>query len=145
MFLEGLFERGAVPVLQKAMSFSQQRHKILVNNVSNFDTIGYKVKDLPAADFNKALRDAVVRRDKRGASEPLLVKGHRHFRWDKQGRLDVKPQEVKDNNILFHDQNNRFIEKQLVALNKNTGLHQIVSTMLRQQYDLMQTAIRERL
>lgn len=145
MFLEGLLERGAVPVLQKAMSFSQQRHKILVNNVSNFDTIGYKVKDLPVAKFHRALRDAVERRDSRGGSEPLQVKANRHFCWNSHGRLEVKPQEVKNNNILFHDQNNRFIEKQLVAMNKNTGMHQMVSTMLRQQYDLLQTAIRERL
>ncbi len=145
MFLEGLFERGAVPVLQNVLSFSQQRHKVLVNNISNFDTVGYKVKDLPATAFNQALRDAVDRRDRRGVGEPLSVKGQRHFRWDRQGRLEVEPQEVKNNNVLFHDRNNRFIEKQLVAMNKNSGRHQMVSTMLRQQYDLMHTAIRGRL
>ncbi len=145
MFLEGLIERGPVPVLQKVMSFTQHRHKILVNNVSNFDTVGYKVKDLSAAEFNDALRDAVDRRDRGGVGARLKIKGHRHFRWDSQGRLTVRAQEVKNNNILFHDQNNRFIEKQMVALNKNSGRHQMVSTLLRQQYDLLQTAIRERL
>jgi len=143
MLLSSLFERGALPVLQKAMAFAEQRQKVLANNVANFDTIGYKVKDLPVDDFNEALREAVKKRDKRGVGASLEVAPHRHFRYDRSGRLQTRPREIQDNNILFHDQNNRFLEKQLLALDKNSGRHRMLAEMLGQQYNLLRSAIRE--
>ena len=145
MFLESLFNRGSVPVLERMMAFTEERHQVLANNVSNFDTVGYKVKELPQEDFQAALREAVEKRDRRGTAAELEIKPSRYCRWDRNGHLHVQAQEIENSNILFHDKNNRFVEKQLSEMSKNSGRHNAVSEMLRQQYELLGMAIRGRI
>lgn len=145
MFLDNLLSRGTTPVLEQVLAFTEARHTVLANNVSNFDTVGYKVKDLPEDEFFATLREAVDRRDRRGAGAPLEMKSTRHLNWTAQGHLEVKPVELSNNNVLFHDQNNRFVEKQMVAMAKNTMLHNVTAELLRKSYDSVQTAIRGRL
>lgn len=142
MFLNSLFERGSLGVMQKTMAFTEARHKVLVNNVTNFDTVGYKVQDLPAEQFHQAMREAVQRRNRRGAGAPLELQPQRNFRYDSRGHLQASAVEIEDNNILFHDENNRFLEKQMVQLRKNTGKHRMMAELLGQQYSLLRSAIR---
>ena len=145
MLLESLLNRGSMPVLQQVMAFTEARHELLVNNVTNFDTVGYKVQDLPTEEFFSALQAAVKQRDSRGAEGSLKMSSTRHLQWDSQGKLHAQPIELEDQNILFHDQNNRFVEKQMSEMSKNALLHNVAAELLRQQYTLMQSAIRGRL
>ena len=145
MFLEGLFCRGSLPVLEKVMSFTEARHEVLVNNVSNFDTVGYQMRDLPLEEFFSALQKAVKNRDRGGTGAPLKLPSTRHLRWDKNGRLYAQPERIPENNILFHDENNRFVEKQMSELGQNALLHSLATELLRGQYNSLQTAIRGRL
>jgi len=141
MILEGLLNRGTLPVLQQVMSFTEARQEVLVNNISNLDTVGYKVKDLPTEEFFSALRKAVRRRDDGGAGASLEMRPTRHLRWDRNGRLWAEPTEIKNSNILFQDGNNRFVEKQMSDMSKNALLHNLTTELLRQQYGLLKTAI----
>ena len=134
-----------MPVLEQVMKFTEARNEVLVNNLTNFDTVGYKVQDLPMSEFFGALEEAVKHRDGRGAGEKLEMKSTRHLQWDSQGRLKTRPVEIEGNNILFHDQNNRFVEKQMSELSKNALLHNVAAELLRQQYGLLQTALRGRM
>ena len=140
MLIEGFINRGSVGVLEQVLSFTERRQAVLANNVSNVDTVGYKVLDLEAESFYGELRRASAARDRRGGT--LELQSRRGFRWDRHNRLEVKPVEVRENNILFHDQNNRFVEKQMHAMSKNALRHQVVNEMLRQQYSLLEMAIR---
>ena len=106
MLLESLLDRGSLPVLQRVMAFTEARHEVLANNVSNFDTVGYKAKDLSVEEFNDTLSSAVDRRCRRGLGAPLALNATRHLRWDPQGKLQAQSREISDNNILFHDHNN---------------------------------------
>lgn len=144
MLIEGLFNRGSMPVLQQVMSFTEARQEVLANNISNFDTVGYKVQDLPVREFFSTLREAVEKRNRRGAEAPLQFHSTGNLRWDQQGRLEAKPVEIPENNILFHDQNNRFVEKQMSDMAQNALLHNVTAELLRQQYSLLETAIRGR-
>ena len=145
MLLESLFERGSISVMQRMMAFTEERHRVLANNISNFDTVGYQMRDLPVQEFNDALNAAVKRRNHRGVGARLDIRSTRHVRWDQNGHIQVSSTEIKNNNILFHDKNNRFVEKQMSEMSKNTAKHTLVSNILRQQYDLLRTAIRGRL
>ena len=140
--LESLLNRGSMPVLQQVMSFTESRHKVLANNISNFDTVGYKMKDLPEREFMDALSKAVKTRDGRGVGAPLNMPSTRNLRWDSRNRLMVEPMEIEQNNILFHDRNNRFVEKQMSDMAKNALRHNMASELLKQQYNLLRTAIR---
>lgn len=145
MLLEGLLNRGSMPVLEQVLAFTHARHKVLVNNISNMDTVGYQMKDLPVQEFYSALDEALVRRNSGGAGQPLEMRNTRHLRWDRHGRLQAQPMTLDDNNILFHDRNNRFVEKQMSDMAQNALRHNASVEMLRQQYELLRTAIRGRL
>jgi len=141
MMFESLLNRGSLPVLQQVMSFTQARHAVLANNISNLDTVGFKMKDLPAEQFFQTLNEAIERRDKQGASAPLQMKSSRNLQWNSKGNLNAQAVEVDDNNILFHDGNNRFVEKQMSNMAQNALLHTVSVELLRQQYGLLQMAI----
>jgi flagellar basal-body rod protein FlgB len=145
MFIDNLLNRGAIPVLEQVMKFTEERHSVLANNVSNFDTVGYKMQDLPVSEFNAALQEAVVRRESKGGCGPLELNSTRHFQWDSSGRMQTTPIELTDNNILFHDENNRFVEKQMSEMAKNTLRHNVTVEMLRSTYNGLETAIRGKL
>lgn len=145
MLIDGLLNRGSMPVLEQVMSFTEARHEVLADNISNFDTPGYKVKDLPVEEFFSALREAVTRRDQRGAGDPLTPRSTRNLKWDRQGRLEAQAVELRDNNILFHDNNNRFVEKQLSGMAQNALRHNVTAELLRGKYELLRTAISGRL
>ena len=142
MLLEGLLSGGAVGVLEQVMSFTQARHQVLVDNVSNFDTIGRQMKDLPAEEFFQALGEAVEHRDQGGAGARLRPCNTRHYRWGADGKLQARASTLSDNNILFHDGNNRFVEKQISEMTQNALLHNITAEMLRAKYAGLEAAIR---
>ena len=48
-------------------------------------------------------------------------------------------------NILFHDQNNRDLERTMQKLAENTLSHNMGIELLKNQFDLLKTAIRERM
>jgi len=143
--LESLLNRGSLPVLQQVMSFTEARHKVLANNVSNFDTVGYKMQDLPEAEFFAELDRAVQRRNSGGAGAPLEMRATENLNWDEQGQLEAVPVELEGSNILFHDENNRFVEKQMSAMAQNGLRHNVATELLRQQYSLLRSAISGRM
>jgi len=140
-----LINRGTAPVLEKLMTFTEARHEMLVNNVTNFDTAGYKMQDLPMEEFLESLQKAVDRCATGGAGDSLQMENTRHLKWDGEGHLRAEPMAWENHNILFHDENNRFVEKQMSEMAKNALLHNVAAELLRQQHGLLQTAIRGRL
>lgn len=145
MLIDSLLNRGSMPVLERVMSFTEARQQVLANNVSNLDTVGYKMQDLPEAEFSAALREAVDRRDSAGTSAELMLRNTRHLQWDQNGRLHAEPAEIEDSNILFHDENNRSVEKQMTEMAKNGLRHTLAVEMLRGQYQSLRSAIRGQL
>jgi len=143
--LEALLNRGSLPVLEQVSAFTELRHQVLVNNISNVDTVDYKMQDLPLAPFQEALRTAVELRDRRGGVAALEMRSSGPYHWDANGHFHAEPVEVEGENLLFHDGNNRFVEKQLSEMSKNGLLHNVVNEMLRGKYEGLQTAIRGRL
>jgi flagellar basal-body rod protein FlgB len=63
-----------------------------------------------------------------------------------QVRFDDISEEVDHprSGILFHDGNNRSMEQIMSDNAKNALMHNVVVELLRQQYQTMQTALRER-
>ena len=142
MFIDSLLSRGAMPVLEQVMSFTQRRQEVLANNISNLDTVGYKVKDLDADKFFASLSEAVEKRGRSGAG--LQMRNSRNLHWSCRNHLEAKAVNIEDNNILFHDNNNRFIEKQMSKMSQNALLHNLATEMLRSQYGILSTAIKGR-
>src|SRR5687768_14221506 len=128
----GLFEQSAIPALQEAVKFSEARHEVLAGNIANMDTPGYEVRDLSPKVFQERLREALAARDAGGGSRGLPdVSGDRKLR------------EVSDGmkTILFHDGSDDGLEQQVLEITQNQFLHNLAVSVMKSQFNLLQTAI----
>jgi len=140
----GMFDDGALPVLERMVQFTERRHRLLANNIANLSTPFFKPTDLDTESFQRELGRAIDarRRTRTPTSGPLPLESTRQMRFHEDG-MEVRPQPTHDN-ILFHDQNNRSLERTMQHLAENTMAHNMAIETLRSRYGILQLAIRER-
>lgn len=127
--IAGMFEGGALPVLEKVVQFTASRQRLLAHNIANLSTPGFVPTDMDPESFQAALADAIDQR--RSSGEPLQV--------------SVPAPEALNQNILFHDQNNRDLERTMAALAENAMTHNAALEMIRNEFEMLRLAIRERM
>jgi flagellar basal-body rod protein FlgB len=132
MFIEKLLNQGNAPLLEQVVRFSGQRHRLILENIANVDTPGYRQKDLSVERFRKMLVERVEKR--------------RHAR-PGEARFDDLDNEVMnpEAGILFHDGNNRSMEELASSLAKNALMHNVAIELLRKQFSAMEMALKERI
>ncbi len=139
-----MFNGGALPALERLVQFTEARQQVLADNVANLSTPYFRPRDLDVKAFQRSLGDALAR--KRSGETPdrsapdFEDTGDVRFRPD---GLDIAPGPL-DENVMFHDQNNRDLERIMQDVAENTMAHQMGVAMLKNQFDLIRTAIRER-
>lgn len=142
--IKGLFDKGAMPTLEKVVQFTEQRHRVLADNIANLSNPYYKGKDLDPASFQATLRDAVETR----RSSPTPATGRlrpsdtNEVKFGRDG-MTVKPSEVNET-VLFHDQSNVDLERTMQRLAENTLTHNLSVELVRNQFEMIKLAIRER-
>ena len=144
-FIKGMLDGGALPVLERFTQFTAKRHKVLAHNIANLSTPFFKPGDLSVDNFQAALGDAVDKRrhqmNPTGGS--LRIRNTRQVSFHEDGmRANATP---ANENIMFHDQNNRNLERTMQNLAENTLSHNMGIELLRNQFELLKTAIRERM
>ena len=142
--IQGMFDHGAMPVLERAIQFTQARHGVLSDNIANLSTPYYKPRDLDPESFQGALREAIDRRREgfNPTAGPLEVRDTRQIKFG-VGRIDAVAQPSHDG-VLFHDQNNRDLERTMQRVAENALAHNAAIEILRNEFSIMLTAIRER-
>lgn len=147
-FLDQVVGGGSIPLLEKVLSFTEARNRMLAENIANITTPGYRTKQLDVRSFQASLRDALDRQDaaeRRGAvSPPLELKDTHELRTGAGGTLNVTPSTEPAENILFHDGTNARIERQMALLAENTMMHQAAVELLKANIDGLSKAIRGR-
>ncbi len=129
-----MFESTTIPVLEQVIGFAQARHGVLAGNVANLDTPGYKTRDLSPELFQERLKEAVDSR--KAGKSPGEISG--------DGYEDFREVNETFRSILFHDDSDVGIEKQVVEISKNQSMHNLALTIMTSQFRLLQTAISER-
>jgi flagellar basal-body rod protein FlgB len=129
MLLNRLLDGTNAPLLEQVVRFAAARHKLIVENIANVDTPGYRHKDLSIEHFQDLLRERVEERRRGG-----------RVRFDDIALDPHHPQA----GILFHDRNNRSMEKLASDLAGNGLLHNVAIELLRKQYLSMEMALKER-
>jgi flagellar basal-body rod protein FlgB len=129
MVLDRLLNQGPLPILEQELSFTEDRQRVIADNVANVDTPGYQTKDLSVEAFQNMLRDKVEQQE---SAPPGSV------------RFDDLSEKVENptGGILFHDGNNRSMEQIMSDQAKNALMHNLVVELLRQQYQTMQAALK---
>lgn len=128
MFLDRLLNQTNVPLLERVLDFTAQRHGLIAENMANLDTPGYVQKDLNADKFYGMLRE----RADSGAPAGQT--------------FDDVPADLTNPTagILFHDGNNRSMEQLAADQAKNALVHNLVIELLRKQYQQLNMALSEK-
>lgn len=138
-----MFNKGSIPLLEMGISFAARRHEAIVQNIANADTPFYKVKDLPVTEFHSQLRKSIEERDRRPVPVFRLVDGH-GIASNGRGGVRIRPFDTTGEGILKHDENTFRVETEMAKLAQNTGTYVALTQILGNQFDLLKSAIRER-
>jgi flagellar basal-body rod protein FlgB len=146
--IDSLFQSTTIPVLEQTVAFTQARHGVLAGNVANRDTPGYKTRDLSPALFEKKLQEAIERRDEpapsraapRSYGDPGPVS-----RMTQRKPFDAfRDVQESVKGILYHDESDVAIEKQITEIAKNQARHNLAVSLMISQFQLLEAAITER-
>lgn len=142
--IHGLFHHGAMPSVERLVQFTGQRHKVLTHNIANLSTPHFRPRDLDPSAFQKQLGRAIDQRRKQATplDGPLELRDTRQLTFH-DDRIEASPTPT-DRNVLFHDRNNRDLERIMQDLAENTLAHNTGVELLRSEFSLLETAIRER-
>ena len=126
------------------MTFLEERHRVIANNIANVNTPFYKAKTAPLSEFRDALAEAVAVSKRRGGT-PLGLRDTRHVDFAVNG-MTVTPLEAAGNDVsvLRHDGNNVNLEREMADLADNTLLYRVMGDLLRRQFMMLSSAIKER-
>jgi flagellar basal-body rod protein FlgB len=144
--IESILNATTIPLLEKMAAFGERRQEVLAGNIANIDTPFYKMRDLPAADFQEALKDAV----KHGL-HAQAARGSETTSARERPRLDAifpaklfQAREAPSSNPTFHDANNRSIEQQVTEMTKNAMMLQFAVEVMSAQMNMLQMVVSER-
>jgi len=139
----GLSGHGSIPVLERALSFTEQRHKVIAHNIANIDTPFFKEKDLDVREFQAALVEAIE--EQKATGKPFRMSSRSNVGEDSAGRVWTTPVETGRGNGIRHDQSTISVDRLMAKLAKNTMMHNTLADLLAKQYRLLRSAIRLRL
>jgi len=137
--IEEILNRLGNPAIDKMLSFTEARHRVIAENVANIDTPGYRTKQLDPSLFQRALRRA-IEAQKREPDAAMTLDQTSQFR-ERGGHLVVTPSLEPTENLLFHDGTNARIEREMSELASNTMMHQLSVEFLNNHYRMLKRSI----
>jgi flagellar basal-body rod protein FlgB len=145
MMIDLLTNADATGALERLMQFAGQRHRIITNNIANLSTPGFRPADVSVAGFQEQLGRAIDNRrsNPEPSSTSLELASSDEVEITPSGMV-LHPQPA-GGSILFHDGAERNIESSMQDLVENFMTFRTAADLLRSRFDLMNTAIRERI
>jgi flagellar basal-body rod protein FlgB len=120
-------------LLENAMDVAKQRHSLLVSNVSNLDTPGYKAKDI---DFKSAMQEAL------GSSQGMTVSktnaAHMGPSADGMSKAEVFEEEGEWNGYNWMN-----VDQTITKMTENNLIYRTATEALLRKIALMKEVIRE--
>lgn len=145
MLIDGLVNADAMPTLARSVQFAARRQEILAHNIANLSTPNFRPRDVSVAAFQASLAEAVdERRARTGGSHGELRLGSTgEVTVEAGGGLQLTPR-TPSGNVLFHDRNNRDLERLMQDLVENLTAFRVAGDLLKSRMEILNTAIRER-
>lgn len=144
MLIDGLVNAGALPTLEMGVRFAAQRQRVLAHNIANLTTPDFRPMEVSPGAFREVLREAIDERRARtgGQTGELRWRPTRQITREADGSMRLVPGEPSGN-VLFHDRNNRDLERSMQALAENVAAYRVATDLLRSRVQLLTSAIRE--
>lgn len=143
MMIDQLLNADALPSLERTTQFAARRHELITHNIANLSTPNFQPLDVSTANFQQSLGDAIDRRRQRfgGSRGPLEFEGTSEVKISGD-RLHLTPA-TASGNVLFHDRNNRDLERSMQSLVENLAVFRLATDLMKSRMDLLNSAIRE--
>lgn len=132
--MQGVINSTALAALEQSVLFTEARHGVLAGNIANFDTPGYRVRDLPPEVFQARLAEALDAEHAGGSPSSMAS--------NVELRIDDVAESMRG--VLFHDDSNGSLEHQVAELSKNQVMHNTAVAVMSHQFRLLEAAISER-
>jgi len=100
-------------------------------------TPGYRLRDLSTTDFQQRLKEAIAA--SQSSAQPISP----GIAYSQPGDA-MRHVRASLENLVYHDDTNIDLEKQVAEMTKNSLLHNFALTVMTDQFQLLQTAISER-
>lgn len=140
---DSMFAKGSIPVLEKSVRFAALRHRVIANNIANADTPFYKTRDVPVAEFQRLMMRSLEEQRRRPVKIFSFESGS-DVGEDADGGVSISRLVFPTTGVLKHDENNVNIDLEMSKLARNSILQDSLMQLLRHQFNLLQTAISER-
>jgi flagellar basal-body rod protein FlgB len=125
-----MLNQGSEPILEQWLQFTDTRQRLLAEDVVNASTPNYVQKDLSLDQFQDMLAKKVKEQDSAAPGSVQFEDISMDIQHPRRG-------------ILFHDGNNRSMEQLMTDQAKNALMHSLAVELLRDQYSMMETALKE--
>ncbi|VAX40592.1 hypothetical protein MNBD_PLANCTO03-1637 [hydrothermal vent metagenome] len=145
MFIKQLTNAGSMPALEMTMRFAAQRQRLIAHNIANISTPNFIQKDVSVGGFQETLDRAIRERRARtgGMRGDLDWRETEELRRGRDGELQLTPTTPGDG-VLFHDRNNRNVERLMQSLIETTSAFRTAAELHRSQKMLIDMAITQR-
>lgn len=130
MFIDRMLNQGSTPLLEQMVRFTAARHELIAADVVNISTPGYKQKDLDLGAFQHILAERAEQRDSSGPENVDFS--------------DIDQEVDEPRGMLFHDGANRSMDQLMSDQAKNALMHNVAIELLRQQFQTLELALKER-
>jgi flagellar basal-body rod protein FlgB len=141
---QSIIESTTIPVLEQTVQFAQARHMVLAGNIANLDTPGYRVRDLSVEEFQGQLKEAIAARRQPATFRSPGETGSIGASGSVGSDRPLAKVAENCRTILRHDDNNTGVEFQVTEMVKNQMQHNLALAIMSNQFQLLQTAISER-
>ena len=139
--IDGFLGNSSLPALERSLQYMSARQKLLAGNLANAETPGFRPVDVDPRAFQASLREALdAGRVDAGGGIAFDDSAPVSFGEDGTELRPVVLAEV----ILFHDGNDRSMERLMQRLTENVYAFRTTSQLLRSQFESIKSAIRER-
>jgi flagellar basal-body rod protein FlgB len=149
-----LLNGGSLPALERTLQYTSARQDLIANNLANMETPGFRPQDVSPAEFQRTLTEALDARQKAAdaglgdartfASDGgLALDGSDMIQVGIDG-LELHAEPIGDG-IMFHDGNDRNMERVLQSLTENLMTFRFAAMMTRRHFASVDMAIRERI
>ena len=143
--LPSMLQSSSLPVLEQVVQFTQSRHGVLAGNIANIDTPGYKTRDLSPELFQERLKKAIEASRESHHTSPGLDVLRMASGQTPLSEMDPVEDVAKSmESLLYHDNSNVSIEKQVAEIAKNQAQHNLALSLMTAQFRLLRAAITER-
>ena len=147
MSIQGLTDGGAIPALEAMARFSAARPRLIADNVANLDTPGFQPLDVDPQAFQAQIGQAIdARRTQSGGvdSGPLALQNRGPMRQLQNGEMVLDPSALGEN-LMFHDKNDRNLERIMQDVSENLLAFKAATQLMRNRFRMIEMAISERI